>query len=85
MVKKRTAVDVKADKFGNAANIKNKGGSLRAIYDPKDRHTFTTVTIRLNQFEAELFQAAADDADRKTVDWMRRTLVKAAEDQLGSK
>lgn len=54
----------------------------QADYDPKARHTYKTITIRLNQFEYELFQAAADNADRKAVDWMRQTLVKVAEKQL---
>lgn len=77
----------KAEAFGDAANNR-KGGqvaSLKALHDPKANHTHTSVTIRLNQFEEELFKAAAENADRTAIDWMRRTLVKAALDQLAGK
>ena len=74
-----------ADKLIAKSNVTGNGSSLRAIYDPKAKHIHTSVTIRLNQFEEELFKAAAEDADRTAIDWMRRTLVKAAEDQLSNK
>jgi hypothetical protein len=85
MVKQRDPVAATVDKLAQRANVTSKGSSLRAIYDPKAKHTFTSVTIRLNQFEEELFKAAAEDSDRTAIDWMRRTLVKAAEDQLSNK
>lgn len=85
--KKDDPLAAKVEAFGNAANSRNAGqvANLKALHDPKARHTFTSVTIRLNQFENELFKAAAEDADRTAIDWMRRTLIKAAEDQLNSK
>lgn len=82
MVKQRDPVAAKVDQLAQRANVSGKGSNLRTIYDPKEKHTHTSITIRLNQFEEELFKAAADDADRTAIDWMRRTLVKAAEDQL---
>ena len=85
--KKDDPMAVKVEAFGNAANNR-KGGqvaSLKALHDPKANHTHTSVTIRLNQFEDELLKAAAENADRTGIDWMRRTLVKAAEDQLSNK
>jgi len=74
-----------ADRLVARANVTGKGSSLRTVYDPKAKHTFTSITIRLNQFEDELFKAAAESSDRTAIDWMRRTLVKAAEDQLSGK
>lgn len=85
MVKQRDPVAATVDKLAQRANVTGKGSSLRTIYDPKAKHVHTSVTIRLNQFEEELFKAAAEDADRTAIDWMRRTLVKAAEDQLSGK
>ena len=85
MVKQRDPVAATVDKLAQRANVAGKGSSLRTIYDPKAKHVHTSVTIRLNQFEEELFKAAAEDSDRTAIDWMRRTLVKAAEDQLSNK
>ena len=84
--KKDDPMAAKVEAFGNAANIRKTGqaASLKALHDPKEKHTHTSVTIRLNQFEDELFKAAAENADRTAIDWMRRTLIKAAEDQLNN-
>ena len=82
--KKDDPLAAKVEAFGNAANTRQPAqlANLKALHDPKAKHTFTSVTIRLNQFEDELFKAAAEKADRTAIDWMRRTLTKAALEQL---
>jgi hypothetical protein len=85
--KKDDPMAAKVEAFGNAANNRKSGqvASLKALHDPKATHTHTSVTIRLNEFEEELLKAAAENADRTGIDWMRRTLVNAALDQLEGK
>jgi hypothetical protein len=52
------------------------------LNDPKAFHTYKAITVRVNKYEADLFARAADSASRDKIDWMRRTLVKAAEGKL---
>ena len=52
------------------------------LNDPKAFHTYKAITVRVNKYEFDLFEKAAAAASRDKIDWMRRTLVKAAEGRL---
>ena len=68
--KKDDPLAAKVEAFGNAANVRqhDQVANLKALHDQKAKHTFTSVTIRLNKFEDELFKAAAEKSDRTAID-----------------
>jgi hypothetical protein len=79
----RVSKEAKEEAFTSAAHKpKSAVGALKAKHNPSAVHGHTSVTIRLNQYEHELFKAASASDDRKLLDWMRRALTKAAEKQL---
>lgn len=84
MVKQRDPVAAKVDALAQRANVKGKGSSLRTVYDANEPRKIggKSLTLRLNTFEDELLKAVAASSDRSVIDWVRRTLIKAAEDQL---
>lgn len=90
-------VDFLAEAFGNAAGKKNhnKLDELKLLHDPnaprgknqvvkgeKIKSEGTEIMMRMNSYEFALFSAAAEKSERKLRDWMRRSLIKAAEEAI---
>lgn len=82
-IRKEEQLDILAEEFGNAASKKTGTlANIQSSYDAEAKYDYTSITIRLNEYEAKIFDAAAKKAERKTLDWIRRTLRKAAESEL---
>lgn len=90
-------LDFLAESFGNAAGkkTKNKLDELKARHDPNAargktkvvngeviKSDGTEIMLRLNSYEYALLFAAAEKDQRKLRDWMRITLINAAESTL---
>ena len=95
--RKEEQLDFLAESFGNGAGKKHQSklAELQSIHDPKasrgkkkivNSETVpgegTEIMLRLNSYEYALFSAAADTEHRKLRDWMRATLISAAESKL---
>lgn len=76
------------DKYKPAYNVAKGGGNKvkkQSDLEPEKKKKQNQVMMRLNDYELNLFKEAAASDERRTIDWMRVTLVKAAKKQIGIK